>query len=49
MSFVEKLTAGTLVLIGVALVLTNPNGTKQAGQSAGSFYQSVVGAFVRPS
>lgn len=49
MSFLEKLTAGTLVLIGVALVLTNPSGTAQAGQSAASLYQSIVGAFVKPS
>lgn len=49
MTTIEKFMAGTLVLIGFALVLTNPNGTKQAGASAGSLYQSIVGAFVKPS
>lgn len=49
MSGVEKFMAGTLVLIGVALVLSNPNGTKQAGTSAGGLYQSIVGAFVKPA
>lgn len=49
MSAIEKFMGGTLILIGFALVLSNPNGTKQAGASAGSLYQSIVGAFVKPS
>lgn len=49
MNGIEKFMGGTLVLIAVALVLTNPNGTKQAGASAGGLYQSIVGAFVKPS
>lgn len=49
MSTIEKIVAGTFGAILVALVLTNPNGTKQAGASAGTLYQSVVGAFVKPS
>lgn len=49
MNTLEKFAAGTLVLIGVALIWKNPNGTKQAGASAGSLYQSIVGAFVKPS
>ena len=49
MSGVEKFMASTLVLIGVALVLTNPTGTKQAGASLGGVYQSVVGAFFKPT
>jgi hypothetical protein len=49
MNAIEKLIAITGSLIGLALVLTNPNGTKQAGASAGSLYSSIVGAFVKPS
>lgn len=49
MNNVEKFMAGTLVLIGLALVLSNPAGTKQAGSSASGLYQSIVGAFVKPS
>lgn len=49
MNTIEKFMSGTLILIGFALVLTNPNGTKQAGSSAGTLYQSIVGSFVRPS
>jgi hypothetical protein len=48
MTGLEKFMASTLVLIGFALVLTNPAGTKQAGASAGGLYQSVVGAFFKP-
>lgn len=48
MTALEKFMSATLVLIGFALVLTNPSGTKQAGASAGSLYQSVVSAFFKP-
>lgn len=49
MSAIEKLIAITGSLIGLALVLTNTAGTKQAGASAGDLYKSIVGAFVKPS
>jgi hypothetical protein len=49
MTAIEKLIAITGGLIGLALVLSNPNGTKQAGASAGDLYKSIVGAFVKPS
>lgn len=45
---VEKFMAATLVLIGFALVLTNPTGTKQAGLSLSGIYTSIVGAFFKP-
>ena len=48
MTALEKFMSATLVLIGVALVLTNPAGTQQAGASAGGLYQSIVGAFFKP-
>lgn len=49
MNAVEKFMSATLVLIGVALVLTNPNGTTAAGASAGNLYGSIVGAFFKPT
>lgn len=49
MTLLEKVMAATFATIGLALVLTNPQGTKQAGSSAGSLYQNIVGAFVKPS
>lgn len=49
MTLIEKIMSATFVTIGIALILTNPQGTRQAGDSAGSLYKSIVGAFVRPS
>ena len=44
----EKFMTATLVLIGFALVLTNPQGDAAAGSAIGGIYQSVVGAFFKP-
>lgn len=46
MNGVEKFMSATLVLIGVALVLTNPTGTAAAGKAVGSTYTSIVSAYV---
>lgn len=48
MTILEKLTAATFVTIGLALVLTNPQGTTAAGNAAGGLYGSIVGAFFKP-
>lgn len=48
MTGVEKFMSGTLVVIGLALILTNPQGDKAAGGALGSLYQSIVGAFFKP-
>lgn len=44
MSIVEKLLAGTGVLVGLYLILTNPNGTKAAANSITGVYTSGVKA-----
>lgn len=38
MNIVEKLLAGTGVLVGLYLILTNPNGTKVAANSISGAY-----------
>lgn len=48
MTFLEKLTGATFVTIGLALILTNPQGTKQAGTSIKDIYQGVVSSFFKP-
>lgn len=49
MNAIEKFMSATLILIGVALVLTNPAGTTAAGAAGGNLYQSIVGAFFKPT
>lgn len=48
MSGIEKFMAGTLFLMGLGLILTNPAGDKAAGSALGNLYQSIVGAFYKP-
>ena len=38
MNIVEKLLVGTGILVGMYLILTNPNGTKAAANSISSAY-----------
>jgi multisubunit Na+/H+ antiporter MnhG subunit len=45
MNGIEKFMSATLVLVGFALVLTNPTGTTAAGKAVGSTYTSIVGAW----
>lgn len=49
MSAIEKFMSATLAVVALALVLTNPTGTKAAGAAAGGLYQNIVGAFIKPS
>ncbi len=44
MNIVEKLLAGTGILVGIYLILTNPNGTKVAGNSITGAYVAGVKA-----
>jgi hypothetical protein len=43
-NIVEKLLAGTGILVGIDLILTNPNGTKAAANSISGAYVSGVKA-----
>jgi len=44
MNLVEKLLAGTGILVGIYLILTNPNGASTAANSISSAYVAGVKA-----